>query len=126
MQEKLFLILKDNFPDLVDTDGSAFIYPKHIPGNKLPHNAIVYNVVIQTIQYTQLSSTVQISVFSKTYADGQDIANRIAQVFNEQRYEQTDDFISSQVQSITDLGFDPDGEYHQTAVSLFIKSKFTN
>lgn len=121
MQEKLVAILKNGTNNLFKTGAIYNIYPKYIPDGKLPTNALIYNLTNQTIQYKQTSSNVQLTVVSQLYDENVARVRALVELFSEKRYETAGDFISTQVQSVIELGYDNENKYYLTAVNLFIK-----
>lgn len=104
--------------------GSIYhIYPKHIPDGKLPNIALIYNLINRSIQYTQLSDEVQLTVVSKNYAEHINAINLLMLAFNNKVWSKSEDFISTQIRSVVELDYDTENEYYLTAINLFVKSK---
>lgn len=126
MQEKLITMLKEETGGLFldNTNGQLYhIYPNHIPDGKLPNIACIYNLINRSIQFTQMSDEVQLTIVSKNYAEHINAINLIMLAFNGKVFSKNGDFISTHIRSVLDLDFDSENQYYLTAVNLFVKSK---
>jgi len=127
MQEKLITMIKNEtgalFQDTATQGNTYHIYPKHIPDGKLPNIALIYNLINRSIQYTQLSDEVQLTLISKNYAEHLNAVNLLMLAFNGKVFSNQGDFISTVIRSVIELDYDTENEYYLTAINIFVKSK---
>lgn len=122
MQETLFNLITQGTGNLFKDGTKYHIYPKHIPDGKLPANALIYNVISQSIQYKQISSEVQLTVVSATYQEMTDRVRALIELLSNKRWSVTGDLIASNIRNITELDYDTENHYYLTAVNIFVKS----